>query len=233
MAAVVSIVVVLADRGDDHHAASSSPSVGSSTLSHTWGRWYDEGTTVETRPEGFELYKTRRGCDPNLGIAYTHGGEKPTPYYPIKLFYNVAGNIAGFGITVWGQQWQNLIDKGFWIPVDNGPHYPSYEITISFRSAPCDADAADVNLPMGTQAVVNQGRDKGSISIPLDYSGIVEGMAREGQPGWDVIGSEFTGASPSYWRAEFITLQAWASTRCTAWKALQLGASCEECLRLS
>ena len=48
------------------------------------------------------------------------------------------GQFAGWGVRVFGQVWETLIDNGFWKFQNDGSN--SYEITITTRDADvCDA----------------------------------------------------------------------------------------------
>jgi hypothetical protein len=61
--------------------------------------------------------KSSRGCDPLIGQAYNKAEGAPTSQYPITLYFAANGMISGFGTDVFGKAPDNLVERGYWIPV--------------------------------------------------------------------------------------------------------------------
>jgi len=55
------------------------------------------------------------GCDPNYGIRFSNP-YGISHYNPTFLHFTSAGQLAGFGIRVWGDVPSQLLDAGLWNP---------------------------------------------------------------------------------------------------------------------
>eukprot|EP01116_Phalansterium_solitarium_P004187 TRINITY_DN150_c0_g1_i1.p2 TRINITY_DN150_c0_g1~~TRINITY_DN150_c0_g1_i1.p2 ORF type:complete len:278 (+),score=86.93 TRINITY_DN150_c0_g1_i1:73-906(+) len=111
---------------------------------------------ASAKKAGWSVYN--KTCDPNLGIPWSAQPGGPVDSYPITLYFTSGGQIAGIGVTAYGDLPQNLIDLGFWQQVDDGV----FTISVTFRtSGLCDGShSPDV---LGQNMTVNAN----SIAFPL------------------------------------------------------------------
>jgi len=89
-------------------------------------------------------------CDPNLGYAWSLNAGGPVEEYPVTLYFTAGGQVAGIGVTVYGQMPQNLIDKGFWQQVGNDMYF----VSVTFRNlGMCDGSMSPD--PLGDRLIIN------------------------------------------------------------------------------
>jgi len=128
-------------------------------------------TTLDAINEEWTNYTE---CDGNLGVAFSYSSGGPDQLNPVTLYFSAGGQIAGLGVTHYGQP-----DNDWWLQdQDDDDHFL---LTISFR--PNDQNLCDpeykYNEPLGVQVVLNQGNTP-SISIPLDEAGATNADFTEG-----------------------------------------------------
>eukprot|EP01092_Planopodium_desertum_P008742 TRINITY_DN371_c0_g1_i1.p1 TRINITY_DN371_c0_g1~~TRINITY_DN371_c0_g1_i1.p1 ORF type:complete len:288 (+),score=57.19 TRINITY_DN371_c0_g1_i1:40-903(+) len=100
-------------------------------------------------------------CDPNLGLAYTYSGAYASQDYPLTLYFTSAGQIAGMGINIYGAVKQNLIDKGFFQPIDTNIYFMS----VSFRNTTEMCSTSRSVNALGDRLIVNA--DTISYQLPV------------------------------------------------------------------
>jgi len=103
------------------------------------------------------------GCDPRFGYQYSNpsGISKSNPTF---LFYTAAGQLAGFGIRVWGTLPAPLLKAGLWIPALDG-EADAYDIYLQTRSPSTLCSGAPDSNAVGNTLNIN-----GNFPIPLNMS---------------------------------------------------------------
>jgi len=103
-------------------------------------------------------------CDPNVGLKYSNPWGI-SRFNPTFLLYTSAGQIAGFGVRVWGSVPETLVLNGLWIAAADEPG--AYDIYLRTRSPEilCSGQSDNSN-PLGDRLEIN-----GNLSIPLTMSG--------------------------------------------------------------
>jgi len=126
--------------------------------------------TTDAENNGWSSYAN---CDSNIGIAYAMDGY-PSKGYPITVFYTAAGQIAGIGLSHYGNPEPGL--DNWWIAQQDG----TFLITVSFRdtSNMCSGDTyPDV---IGDRLVVNQASGQIAYSMPLTDSAATQQKFTQG-----------------------------------------------------
>jgi charged multivesicular body protein 7 len=120
-------------------------------------------TTADAQAAGWE--QSSSDCDPNLGIAWTQGQTSPEEATPITLFFTAQGQMAGIGVTCYGDILQGLIDLGYWQYTGKSNGYDSYFLSVSFRQSDDMCSSSPSTLPLGDSLIVNANNI--SVSLPL------------------------------------------------------------------
>jgi hypothetical protein len=120
-------------------------------------------TTDAASAAGWEA--STSSCDPNLGIAWNEDQTDPEESTPLTLFFTAQGQLAGIGVTTYGDVLQNLIDLGYWQPTGKSAGYTTYFLSVSFRSADEMCSSSPSVNPLGDTLIINANNI--SVSLPL------------------------------------------------------------------
>jgi hypothetical protein len=101
-------------------------------------------------------------CTAGLGVPYTYKGPKVTEDAPLTLYFTPYGQAASIQVNVWGEEKQNLIEKGFWRPANEGKYF----LVASFRSSTDACSASKLPQTLGDRVVLNTDTSK-AFHIPL------------------------------------------------------------------
>jgi len=74
-------------------------------------------------------------CDPNLGIRWNQEKNGVLESNPISLFFTPTGQLAGIGVTIYGDVFQNLVNLGYLQPLGVLQGYQAYFLSITFRNS--------------------------------------------------------------------------------------------------
>mmetsp|Transcript_80147 Transcript_80147/g.120460 ORF Transcript_80147/g.120460 Transcript_80147/m.120460 type:complete len:265 (+) Transcript_80147:142-936(+) len=104
-------------------------------------------------------------CDANLGIRYAYKGSGPSKSTPLTIYFTAGGQVAGVGVNLYGagSAPQNLIDLGFWIPIEGEKN--QWMLSVSFRQPSDMCSHTTVDEVIGDRLVINQ--NTLSYSLPL------------------------------------------------------------------
>jgi len=125
-------------------------------------------------------------CDPNLGIRWNQEADKVLESNPISLFFTPAGQLAGIGVTIFGNVFQNLVTKGYLQPLGKLDGYQAYFISVTFRNSSVicssnmspnevgdtiivNANSLGIQLPTTEAEAVNALWTKGSCFSTMGY----------------------------------------------------------------
>jgi len=101
-------------------------------------------------------------CDATRGIAYSNSAYGPTEYNPTMLYYTSGGQLAGFGVRVWGTMSQALQQAGMITEVSDGV----YDIFMLTRDPATICSGATYPQQIGDRLLLG-----GFFPIPLNMSG--------------------------------------------------------------
>jgi len=96
-------------------------------------------------------------CIPKLGNPFAKDGAS-SESAPVTLYFTGGGQISGVGVDVFGAMKPELVDAGYFIPVDKGNKLNAterYHIAVGFRGA---ADVCSDQIypeKIGTSAIIN------------------------------------------------------------------------------
>jgi len=104
-------------------------------------------------------------CDPNLGIRWDQEKNGVLETNPISLFFTPAGQLAGIGVTLYGNVFQNLVNLGYLQPLGMLQGYQAYFLSITFRNASTVCSSEISSSVIGDTLIVNA--NSISVQLPL------------------------------------------------------------------
>jgi len=106
-------------------------------------------------------YSNYTDCNPYVGIAYSAETGGPTEGYPITVYFTSGGQIAGIGMTHYGQPAFGL--ENYWIEQADG----TFLITVSFRDPKGICNGYTYEELVGDRVVINQNGGEVDYNFPL------------------------------------------------------------------
>jgi len=119
-------------------------------------------TTDQATAAGWVQNST--SCDPNLGYAWTES-QNEQESTPLTLYFTQQGQLAGIGVTVFGDVLSNLINQDYWQPTGKLNGYLTYYLSVSFRQSADMCSDKTSPEPIGDSLIINA--NNLSVSLPL------------------------------------------------------------------
>jgi len=120
-------------------------------------------TTASANSSGWVQNSTT--CDPNLGIRWTQEIDGTLVTNPISLFFTPAGQLAGIGVTYYGNVFQNLVNQGYLQSLGMQQGYPAYFISVTFRNSSSICSTQTLSEEVGDTLIVNA--NSIAVNLPL------------------------------------------------------------------
>jgi len=112
-------------------------------------------------------------CDPNLGIRWEQSSGIVKESTPISLFFTPSGQVAGIGMTIYGDVFPSLVTEGYLQPLGVQHTYEAYFISVTFRNSSVICSAENSTETLGDTLIINANNI--SVQIPLTEQQAING----------------------------------------------------------